>query len=215
MAVGPQRPRPLDQQPGEQLGHARLLQRLADAERRGDGDQHRQVDRLPRLGGRDAAGQDHRAGGQQGGQHDVDLAADERRDHGEEDDRGEPGPVVADGAGVLDVADQVEVGVVAEGPAEVRPDLEQERVAGVQPDVADLVGQPGAVAVHGDDGRVVELAEVGVAHRLADQRRAGADHRLAELPAALHDRRDLVARVGRRHQARDLLQVDDRADHAR
>src|SRR5215470_8033622 len=78
------------------------------------------------------------------------------------------------------------------------------RKMAAEPDVADLVGHPGAVAVHGHDGRVVELAEVGVAHHLADQGRAGADHRLAELAASLHDRRDLVARVGGRHQARYL-----------
>ena len=131
---------------------------------------------------------DHRAGGQESGQHDVDLAADERRDHREKDDRGEPGPVKSDRARVLDVADQVKVGIVAIGPAEIRADLEEQRVAGVELDVADLVGQACSIAVHGHDRRVVQAAKVGIVHGLADQGRAGADDRLAELSGPLLDR---------------------------
>ena len=108
-------------------------------------------------------------------------AADKRRDHGDEDHRGEPASVVSDRARVLDVADQVEVGLVAERPGEFCADLQEQRVAGVQPDVADLVGQACAVAMHGHDRRVVKRAKVGVADRFADQGRARADDRLAQL----------------------------------
>ena len=104
------------------------------------------------------------AGREERRQHDVDLAADERRDHRQEDDHGDPGAVIPHGSRVLDIADQVEVGVVAEGPREVGADLEQQRVAGVQLDVSHLVGQPGTVAMNGHNRRVVQRPEVGLAH---------------------------------------------------
>ena len=71
--------------------------------------------------------------------------------------------VVPDGSGLLDAADQEEVGVVAVGAGEVRAGLQQQRVARPEHDVADAALQAGAAAVDGHDGGVVQGAEVRVA----------------------------------------------------
>ena len=52
-------------------------------------------------------------------------------------------------------------------------DLEEEGVTGSEDDVADLVGEACAVAVDGDDGGVVEGAEVGFADGLGDEGEVG------------------------------------------
>ena len=60
--------------------------------------------------------------------------------------------------------------------------LEQERVARLEHDVADLARDALAVAVHGDDGRVVARAEAALAHAHSDERARVAHDRLDERP---------------------------------
>ncbi len=144
----------------------------------------------------------------------VDLAAHEARDHDGKDDGGNSGSAMTDGAGILDVTHQVEIRVIAIDPAEVGPYLEEERISRVEHDVADLIGEPRAIPMDGDDRRVVDRPEVDLAHRFAQKRRAGADDRLAELPASLRIGSHLIAGVRRWDQSGDLLEVDDRSDDA-
>ena len=66
------------------------------------------------------------------------------------------GAVEPNGPRILDVAHQVKVGVVAEGAAEVRPNLQEQGVTRVQPVVTDLVGKALPVAMHGDNRCIVQ-----------------------------------------------------------
>nr|WP_231954050.1 hypothetical protein [Pirellulimonas nuda] len=54
---------------------------------------------------------------------------------------------------------------------EAGPRLQQQRVAGLEADVADLVGEPLAIAMDRHNRRVVALAETRLAHQLAKDRR--------------------------------------------
>ncbi len=91
--------------------------------------------------------------------------------------------------------------------------LEQQRVAGLEHDVADLLAQALTAARYGDDGRVVMRAEARLANALAEQRATIRNHGLDELPARARAF-ELEHLVGRRYQAANALQLDDGIDDA-
>ncbi len=99
------------------------------------------------------------------------------------------------------------------GAQEAGRALEQQRVAGLEHDLADLAGHALAVAVHGDDRGVVDGAEVRVADALVDQRRRGGDHGFDESVLGVRARGSLVVRG--RDEAANAVEIDDRRDHAR
>src|SRR5690606_6899513 len=108
-------------------GGAGLVEGLGQAERGGDGEQDGPLDGAERLGAAEASGGDHQAAGEQGGDGGVGQPGGDRDDERPGQDRRDPGVSVAGGGGPLDLGDEVEVVVVAEGPAEVGADLQQQR----------------------------------------------------------------------------------------
>jgi hypothetical protein len=91
--------------------------------------------------------------------------------------------------------------------------FQEQRVAGLQDDVADLLVDALAAARHGDDDGVVERAELAVADRLADDRAAVRHDRFDQ--ASVRARRvELEDLIRRGSEPADLLQVDDGADDA-
>ena len=91
--------------------------------------------------------------------------------------------------------------------------LDEEDVAGMEHDVADLLMQPLTVASDGHDHCVIVAAEARVANRHSDQRTRIADNRLNQ--AALRPRRLEMKHIfGGRNQAADALQLHDRLDNA-
>ena len=141
------------------------------------------------------------------------VLARDRQHHRHQNADRQQGQLVLGRRRFLDLADQEKVAAAALLVGERGMGLDQQHVAGVQHDVADLLVQPLAVAGHGDDDRVVVAAEPRVADRHADQRAGVADDRLDQAP--LRPRGLEVKHVlGRRHQAANPLQLDDRIDDA-
>ena len=113
----------------------------------------------------------------------------------------------------IDLADQEKVAAAPLLIGERGMRFDQEHVAGVQDDIADLLVQPLAIAGDGDDDGVVVAAKARVADRHADQRAGIADDGFDQAP--LRPRRLEVKHVfGRRDQAANALQLDDRFDDA-
>ena len=91
--------------------------------------------------------------------------------------------------------------------------FEQQRVAGLEHDVADLLGDALAVSMHGEDRRVVARAELGLAHALSDEGRLARDDGFDELVLAAPVRQTRLRAVCGFETA-DLLEVDDALDDA-
>ena len=203
-----------EQAVGEMLRRPRLLQRRSDPEGGADDEQHLPVHARAGDRSRHASGEHHEPR--------ADEGDDERRDAGEgehahqegEHAEGDGGPLVTDRARPLDLRDQVEVVAAPVRAEEAVVRVEEERVAGVQVDVAHLGVHHLAVPVDGDDGRVVLRAELRGPHRLADERRVVRDHRLHQRPE-LRAGRHLVHLVGGGDETPDPAQIHDRVEDAR
>ena len=115
------------------------------------------------------------------------------------------------GAGVADLADEVEIAIAALPGDKAWRGLQQERVARLEDDVAGLHPQPFAIPPHGDDNGVVARAKAGIADRPAHQRATIGDDRLDERPLrpGAVEREELI---GRRPQTPELLQFHHRLD---
>ena len=115
--------------------------------------------------------------------------------------------------GFLELADEEEVPRIAHLIGESAVGFQQQGIARLQDDVADLRPQPLSAAGHGDDGGVVHRAKTPFAHAAADERAGIGDHRLDQATPAAGGI-ELEHLIGGRGQPTDLLQIDHRIDDA-
>ena len=117
------------------------------------------------------------------------------------------------GRRAADFAHEVEIAVRPLPFEKTRARLEEQCVARLEHDVADLHLEPLAVAGHRDHDRVVRRAKPAGPDRAAHERAGVGDDRLEKHP--LRPRTvELENLVGGRPQATDFLELDDRIDHA-
>ena len=146
--------------------------------------------------------------------YDVDVREDQPGDQQQSQATGDPSPIVSSRRVAFHTADQVEVGVVAMLCDEVFTGLQQQRIARLQFDLADLRRNSLPVAVHRDDRGVVAPAEVGRLDRRANQRAGTRQDGFDHVPSLIVPQLFDVDRFGGGYEAGNLFEVNNRADHA-
>ena len=187
-------------------GQPRRLHGPGQTETGGDQQQCLPLDRPAGLVGGQAAGGDHQPGRSERGRDHRQELEGHGQYHAGHDGAGDPGLVVARGGGAAHLADKIKVAAGSLTMNEGGPGLEEQGVAGLERDVADLLPQPLAVAGHGDHHRAVGRAKASLPDRAAHQRAGARDHRLDEHPLAprIVELEDLIRR---RTKAANLLQL--------